>query len=139
MSEIARTENRSATGKPARRHYCFNCGKDLGPWDRFCSTMDDCGAIECAREARNAAETGAVDARSSSANRTWLGSLAGLFPFRSKASIPGYIMPVIGLIRPTAQNPTDFQRDHVEGFLVTESEFCPARTLPKGQFQCLRH
>jgi hypothetical protein len=38
----------------ARRHQCFNCGEDLGPWDRFSDRMDDCGAPECAREARNA-------------------------------------------------------------------------------------
>lgn len=36
-----------------RRHYCFNCGKDIGRWDRFSDRMDDCGDIECVREARN--------------------------------------------------------------------------------------
>ena len=38
----------------ARRHHCFNCGEDLGPWDRFSDNMDTCGAPECDREARNA-------------------------------------------------------------------------------------
>ncbi len=37
-----------------RRHSCFNCGADLGKWDRFSSSLDDCGATECQREARNA-------------------------------------------------------------------------------------
>ncbi len=37
-----------------RRHYCFNCGEDIGERDRFSSTMDDCGKVECVREARNA-------------------------------------------------------------------------------------
>ena len=38
----------------SRRHHCFNCGEDLGPWDRFSDRMDTCGAPECDREARNA-------------------------------------------------------------------------------------
>ena len=41
--------------KPARRSYCFNCGADLGPWDRFCSPGDDCGAQECVRAAQDSA------------------------------------------------------------------------------------
>jgi len=36
------------------RHHCFNCGADLGEKDRWSSPLDDCGAPECAREARNA-------------------------------------------------------------------------------------
>ena len=43
------------TTKPARRHHCFYCGADLGPWDRFCDRLDTCGSRECDREARNAA------------------------------------------------------------------------------------
>lgn len=39
-----------------RRHRCFYCGEDLGPWDRFCDTRDDCGSPECIRDARDAAE-----------------------------------------------------------------------------------
>lgn len=35
----------------ARRHHCFNCGEDLGEWDRFCEQLDTCGASECNREA----------------------------------------------------------------------------------------
>lgn len=46
----------------ARRHHCFNCGEDLGPWDRFSEQMDDCGALECVREARNAAAQERADA-----------------------------------------------------------------------------
>jgi hypothetical protein len=37
-----------------RRHHCFNCGEDLGPWDRFSDSMDTCGAPACDREARDA-------------------------------------------------------------------------------------
>ena len=37
-----------------RRHYCFNCGEDLGAWDRFSEALDTCGAPECTREMRNA-------------------------------------------------------------------------------------
>lgn len=36
------------------RHHCFNCGKDIGEKDRFSDQMDDCGDVECVREARNA-------------------------------------------------------------------------------------
>lgn len=38
-----------------RRHHCFNCGADIGLWDRFSDRLDDCGATECAREGRSAA------------------------------------------------------------------------------------
>ena len=38
-----------------KRHHCFYCGEDLGEWDRFSDRLDDCGAPECARDARNAA------------------------------------------------------------------------------------
>ncbi|KKW92654.1 hypothetical protein YP76_06880 [Sphingobium chungbukense] len=38
----------------SNRHYCFNCGADIGPKDRFSEPLDDCGALECVREARNA-------------------------------------------------------------------------------------
>lgn len=34
-----------------RRHHCFNCGEDIGPWDRFSDRTDTCGAPECLREA----------------------------------------------------------------------------------------
>jgi len=37
-----------------KRHHCFNCGTDIGPKDHWSSSLDDCGAIECQREARNA-------------------------------------------------------------------------------------
>ena len=37
-----------------RRHHCAYCGKDMGPWDRFCDRRDTCGARECEREARDA-------------------------------------------------------------------------------------
>jgi hypothetical protein len=35
-----------------RRHHCFNCGEDLGEWDRFCDQNDTCGSAECNREAQ---------------------------------------------------------------------------------------
>lgn len=38
----------------ARRHRCFNCGEDLGEWDRFSDGLDTCGQSECNREARHA-------------------------------------------------------------------------------------
>lgn len=38
----------------ARRHHCFNCGEDLGEWDRFSDNLDTCGNNDCLREARNA-------------------------------------------------------------------------------------
>jgi hypothetical protein len=44
----------SDTPKKARRHYCMNCGEDMGPWDRFSSNLDTCGKIECARAEREA-------------------------------------------------------------------------------------
>ena len=34
-----------------RRHRCFNCGEDLGPWDRFSDHLDTCGKQDCQREA----------------------------------------------------------------------------------------
>lgn len=37
-----------------RRHHCFNCGEDIGAWDRFCEQLDTCGKPECNREARDA-------------------------------------------------------------------------------------
>lgn len=43
-----------AFSNPAWRHHCFNCGKDIGEKDRFSEQMDDCGAIECTRAARDA-------------------------------------------------------------------------------------
>ncbi len=36
-----------------RRHHCFNCGEDIGPWDRFCDQIDTCGRPECNREMQN--------------------------------------------------------------------------------------
>lgn len=40
-----------------RRHYCWFCGADMGPWDRrFCQPTDTCGAKECEHAARDAAE-----------------------------------------------------------------------------------
>lgn len=39
---------------PPKRTHCFNCGADIGPKDCFSSNLDDCGAPECSREARNA-------------------------------------------------------------------------------------
>lgn len=39
-----------------KRHHCFYCGADIGPKDRFSERLDDCGATECAREARYAAQ-----------------------------------------------------------------------------------
>jgi len=39
--------------KPIRMHHCFNCGEELGPWDRFCEPLDHCGKRECAREAQD--------------------------------------------------------------------------------------
>lgn len=42
---------------PARRHHCWNCGKDMGPWDRrYCDSRDTCGDRECDRHARQAEE-----------------------------------------------------------------------------------
>lgn len=42
--------------KPAQStpHYCYNCGEDLGNYDRFSDRFDTCGKPECEREARNA-------------------------------------------------------------------------------------
>ena len=37
-----------------KTHYCFNCGEEIGLWDRFSDRRDTCGARECEREARNA-------------------------------------------------------------------------------------
>lgn len=37
-----------------RRHYCFNCGEDIGRWERGCDERDDCGRPECAREGQAA-------------------------------------------------------------------------------------
>lgn len=37
-----------------RRHHCFYCGTDIGPKDRFSEALDDCGAQECQRAARDA-------------------------------------------------------------------------------------
>ena len=32
-----------------RRSYCYNCGADLGEWDRFSDQYDTCGELECNR------------------------------------------------------------------------------------------
>lgn len=37
-----------------RRHFCLNCGEDMGPWTRLSSNLDSCGKPECIREERNA-------------------------------------------------------------------------------------
>lgn len=37
-----------------RRHHCFNCGEDIGAWDRFCEQLDHCGKQECQRAANDA-------------------------------------------------------------------------------------
>ena len=34
------------------RNVCFNCGADIGLWDRFCERDDTCGERECNREAQ---------------------------------------------------------------------------------------
>lgn len=36
----------------AKMRYCFNCGKELGVYAAY-DPMDDCGAIECVRVARD--------------------------------------------------------------------------------------
>jgi hypothetical protein len=38
----------------ARRSTCYNCGEDLGPWDRFSDRYDTCGDPKCEREVRDA-------------------------------------------------------------------------------------
>lgn len=38
-----------------KRYVCWNCGKDMGEWDRrYCDSTDTCGAQECERAARAA-------------------------------------------------------------------------------------
>lgn len=32
-----------------KRSHCYNCGEDLGPWDRFSDQYDTCGKRECNR------------------------------------------------------------------------------------------
>lgn len=44
------------------RHYCFNCGEDIGEKDRFSDPLDTCGRPECNREARNAFEAERAEA-----------------------------------------------------------------------------
>jgi hypothetical protein len=39
-----------------KRHLCWNCGEDMGEWDRrYCDSRDTCGKRECERAARVAA------------------------------------------------------------------------------------
>lgn len=39
-----------------KRATCWNCGADMGPWDKFSDRRDTCGNLECERESRNAYE-----------------------------------------------------------------------------------
>lgn len=40
-----------------KRHHCWNCGADMGVWDRrYCDSTDTCGKQECERAAREAVE-----------------------------------------------------------------------------------
>jgi hypothetical protein len=40
---------------PTRRHRCWNCGNDMGEWDRrYCYSGDTCGARDCEIAARDA-------------------------------------------------------------------------------------
>ncbi len=52
MSATSKIEALTGLDLP-KRHYCFNCGEDIGPWDRFCERYDTCGKIECEHEARS--------------------------------------------------------------------------------------
>lgn len=38
----------------AKMQHCFNCGAELGVYDRMPGDRDTCGAKECEREARDA-------------------------------------------------------------------------------------
>lgn len=38
--------------KPAKMHYCFNCGEELGCYADY-NPLDDCGKRECTRAARD--------------------------------------------------------------------------------------
>lgn len=37
----------------SRRQHCFNCGEDIGPWERGCQDPESCGKSECNRELQN--------------------------------------------------------------------------------------
>ena len=38
-----------------RRHHCWNCGADMGVYDRrYCRSDDVCGSSECNRASRDA-------------------------------------------------------------------------------------
>lgn len=37
-----------------KRAHCYNCGDDIGAWDRFSDRYDTCGRPECEREMRDA-------------------------------------------------------------------------------------
>lgn len=41
------------TPKPARRHTCWYCGTDMGPWTKFSCSTDTCGLRECDNAARD--------------------------------------------------------------------------------------
>jgi hypothetical protein len=44
------------TDQKKRRQYCWNCGADMGEWDRrYCESRDVCGKLECNRAAQDAA------------------------------------------------------------------------------------
>jgi hypothetical protein len=43
----------SKTPAKAKRHHCWYCGEDMGPWDRNCDSRDTCGKQECERAARD--------------------------------------------------------------------------------------
>jgi hypothetical protein len=36
-----------------KRHYCWNCGDDMGPWTKYSDRDDVCGKTECNRAARD--------------------------------------------------------------------------------------
>lgn len=47
--------------KPPRMRHCFNCGAELGRYNDY-DPLDNCGALECIREARYAAQAERAEA-----------------------------------------------------------------------------